>query len=201
MSRRSSRSARELAVASMSADPSLAPSLDPAAATEHETYDRVHVEEHADVAGLAQAMRSLGAAVGNLTTIQRDNNELAQRLRDVEETSTRRGDALVALRRELLERDARIAFLEVEVERLRTRAVAAANEEREDATDAAAAHLLFLAAGGGYVVEERSGPPPRQGTTVEVNGARYTVTRHGTSPLPHDARRCAYLLQIVSRGA
>jgi len=185
----------------MSADPSLAPSLDPAAVPEHETYDRVDVAEQGDVAGLAQAMRSLGAAVGNLTTIQRDHDELARRLRDVEETSTRRGDALVALRRELLERDAQIAFLEVEVERLRTLAVTPANEEKEDATEAAAAHLLFLATAGGYVVEERSGPPPRQGTTVEVNGARYTVTKHGASPLPHDDRRCAYLLQLGSTGA
>ena len=190
----------------MSADPSLAPSLDPAAVPEQETYDPVDVDERGDVEGLAQAMRRLGGAVGNLAAIQRDHDKLAGRLREVEETATLRGEALIELRRELLERDAHIAFLEVEVERLRTLNTshadfAPAPEEKEAVTDAAAAHLLFLATAGGYVVEAGSGPPPPQGATVEVNGDRYTVTKHGASPLPHDDRRCAYLLQVVSPGA
>jgi hypothetical protein len=175
----------------MSVDSSLAPSVDTAAAPEE--------DGRADVAGLAQAMRKLRAAVGNLTALQHNHDELARRLRDLEETSTQRGEALTALRSQLVERDAYVAFLELEAERRRDLAAArsgltSAREQEESAADAAAAHLLFLAAAGGYVVEERIGPPPPQGTTVEVNGARYRVTKHGTSPLPHDDRRCVYLL-------
>jgi hypothetical protein len=192
-----------VAVASMSADPSFAPSVETAAAPEHATYEPVDTGERGEVAGLAQALRRLGAAVGNLTALQRDHDEMTRRLRDLEETSTRRGAASTALRNQLLERDAHIAFLELEVERLRsvteTRAAVApapAPGEKENAPGAAAGHLLFLAAAGRYVVEEGSGPPPPQGETVVVDGARYTVTKHGVSPLPRDDRPCAYLLQI-----
>jgi hypothetical protein len=175
----------------MSADSSLAPSVDIAAAPEE--------DGRYNVVGLAHSLRKLRAAVGNLTALQHSHDEVAGRLRDLEETSTRRGEALTALRRQLVERDARVAFLELEIERRRSLTapsarLASAREQEQSAADAAAVHLLFLPTAGAYVVEEGTGPPPPQGATVEVRQIRYTVAKHGASPLPHDDRRCAYLL-------
>jgi hypothetical protein len=54
----------------------------------------------------------------------------------------------------------------------------------------ASAHLLLLP---GYTLHERPGPAPTRGSGVEHEGVRYTVLRHGPSPLPSDLRQCAFL--------
>jgi predicted nucleic acid-binding Zn-ribbon protein len=56
-----------------------------------------------------------------------------------------------------------------------------------------AAHVLFVPSANGYTLLEREGVAPEAGDTVEVDGSRYVVRRHGPSPLPGPRRRCAYL--------
>ena len=55
-------------------------------------------------------------------------------------------------------------------------------------------HLLFVWRPSGYILEEREGEPPAVGSEVELaDGGRERVSKIGPSPLPGDARRCAYL--------
>jgi hypothetical protein len=61
-------------------------------------------------------------------------------------------------------------------------------------------HLLFVATYTGYVFVEGRGDPPPVGLEVDgddlgLNG-RFSVVRIGSSPLPQDPRRCAYLQKI-----
>jgi hypothetical protein len=56
-----------------------------------------------------------------------------------------------------------------------------------------AAHVLFVPSATGYTLVERDGVAPEAGDTVEVDGERFVVRRHGPSPLPGPRRRCAYL--------
>lgn len=54
-------------------------------------------------------------------------------------------------------------------------------------------HLLFLWTPAGYELVERDGELPSVGDEVEVRDRRERVTKIGPSPLPGDARPCAYL--------
>ena len=55
-------------------------------------------------------------------------------------------------------------------------------------------HLLFVSKPSGYELLERDGEPPATGSEVELDeGARFTVSKLGPSPLPDDERPCAYL--------
>ena len=55
-------------------------------------------------------------------------------------------------------------------------------------------HLLFVSKPSGYELVERDGEPPASGDAIELEeGARFTVAKVGPSPLPDDARPCAYL--------
>lgn len=55
-------------------------------------------------------------------------------------------------------------------------------------------HLLFVTKPSGYELVERAGNPPAPGSEVELEeGIRFTVSKLGPSPLPDDARPCAYL--------
>jgi hypothetical protein len=55
-----------------------------------------------------------------------------------------------------------------------------------------ASHLLFVRNGAGYKLVEREGPAPAIGASIELERL-FRVTKLGRSPLPRDARRCAYL--------
>jgi hypothetical protein len=59
-------------------------------------------------------------------------------------------------------------------------------------------HLLFIGTPSGYVLLEEDGPPPPLGPRVEVRGQAggFSVMKVGRSPLPNDARSCAYLERI-----
>ena len=55
-------------------------------------------------------------------------------------------------------------------------------------------YLLFVPSPQGYRLEERTGSAPERDQRVEVDGSAFVVSRIGASPLPLDARPCAYLL-------
>jgi hypothetical protein len=60
--------------------------------------------------------------------------------------------------------------------------------------DQRSGYLLFVPSSQGYRLEERDGQAPERDARVEVDGAAFVVSRVGASPLPLDARPCAYLL-------
>jgi hypothetical protein len=53
-------------------------------------------------------------------------------------------------------------------------------------------HLLFVWKPTGYELRERDGDLPSLGAQVEEDGVQLQVTKIGPSPLPGDARRCAF---------
>ena len=71
---------------------------------------------------------------------------------------------------------------------------AAALTESEAQADAEPVELVFLP-GERYRLVEIDAAPLSVGYVFEVDEDEYTVLRVGRSPLPHDARRCAYLVR------
>jgi len=61
------------------------------------------------------------------------------------------------------------------------------------AAGSAGRHLLFAPATAGYVLLEREGEPPPVGGRVALGDRIYAVAKVGRSPLPDDARPCAYM--------
>ena len=53
-------------------------------------------------------------------------------------------------------------------------------------------HLVFLWSPTGYTLREGEGEPPGVGQELEDGERTVVVTKIGTSPLPGDARPCAY---------
>jgi hypothetical protein len=60
-------------------------------------------------------------------------------------------------------------------------------------------HLLFVWTTQGYQLRERDGDPPQAGSDVEEDGATFRVAKVAPSPLPGDARLCAYLQAPTSK--
>jgi hypothetical protein len=54
-------------------------------------------------------------------------------------------------------------------------------------------YLVFVWRPTGYELREREGDPPPAGTEIEEDGKTMRVTKVAPSPLPGDARLCAYL--------
>ena len=59
-------------------------------------------------------------------------------------------------------------------------------------------YLLFVWSVGRLQLVEQPGEPPQVGAEIEDGERRYRVTKIAPSPLPGDARRCAYLLPVLS---
>jgi hypothetical protein len=57
-------------------------------------------------------------------------------------------------------------------------------------------YLLFVSKPTGYELREREGEPPSVGEEVEEEDGTMRVLKLATSPLPGDARRCAYLVPV-----
>jgi hypothetical protein len=57
-------------------------------------------------------------------------------------------------------------------------------------------HLVFISKASGYELAERAGDAPAPGTEVEEGEKRFVVAKLGPSPLPGDARVCAYLQAV-----
>lgn len=61
--------------------------------------------------------------------------------------------------------------------------------------------VAFAGLPTGYRLAERDGAPPARGALVELDGERFRVLKVGASPLPGDARRCAFLEREEPRAA
>jgi hypothetical protein len=57
-------------------------------------------------------------------------------------------------------------------------------------------HLLFVWSTAGYELFEREGAPPQPGLVVTEDGRRFRVMKVAGSPLPGDARQCAFLQPV-----
>jgi DNA repair exonuclease SbcCD ATPase subunit len=113
-------------------------------------------------------------------------------------TLERREAGLTIRESELEERRRQLGAVELQRAALERREAAVAERERQLGTPvvkrvgAESSHLLFVP-GERYSLAERPGPPPPQDSTVDLDGTTYVVARLGASPLPADARSCAYL--------
>jgi hypothetical protein len=58
-------------------------------------------------------------------------------------------------------------------------------------------HLRFVWTPNGYELRERDGDVPGVGEEVDEGETRLRVTKVAPSPLPGDARRCAYLQPLT----
>jgi hypothetical protein len=54
-------------------------------------------------------------------------------------------------------------------------------------------HLLFVWTTSGYELREQEGEVPAVGSEIDTDGRTLVVTKVGPSPLPRDARLCAYV--------
>jgi len=114
--------------------------------------------------------------------------ELARRRAEVGAVELRRA-ALERRERALERREAELAAREAELA-----ACAPAGGASVPPEASAPAPVLLFVPGERYRLVEAVQPPLSPGDAVEVEGARYVVARTGPSPLPGDARRCAYLV-------
>jgi hypothetical protein len=53
-------------------------------------------------------------------------------------------------------------------------------------------YVLFLWSPTGYTLRELEGEPPQVGQELEENGRTLVISKVGASPLPGDARPCAF---------
>ena len=164
----------------------------------------------AQVSGLNEALQALtverDAALERSAALEPEVESLRAELRDA--IAQIPGDGPQAdvseLRRQLTARERRLAESVGEIAKMNRehRALLQLVERQFQLEDTAtampepkseAAHVLFVPSATGYTLLERDGVAPEAGDTVEVDGSRYVVRRHGPSPLPGPRRRCAYL--------
>jgi hypothetical protein len=95
----------------------------------------------------------------------------------------------------LAELETEVRLAHAEIDRLRDELAARGTGSPRASTPTEGPFLLFALADGAYTVIEREGPFPAVGSSVGVGGTDlpYTVVKVGRSPLPGDARPCAYL--------
>jgi len=166
-------------------------------------------EARASLAEAARQLEGMRTQVASLEhTLSQREAELAEselvrgRLADdcsrAREGSTAAQASLADAEMRLDASEAHIAVLDSEVRSLRLRLAAPQAPRAETLQEASepepAFHLRLVPEPTGYALSESHGPPPEAGERVEVNRRRFCVARVGRSPLPDDARPCAFLL-------
>jgi hypothetical protein len=167
-------------------------------------------EEHVrDARTSVERVLRVGAA--DLEAREADLAELAHELQ-VREARMREEEAALAQRRsELGAVELKRAAVELREQAVATResevsAREAELEARESATsgealeDEGPSALLLFVPGGAYRFAEIEHGALGRGETLALDGAEYLVARVGSSPLPGDGRRCAYLVLGPRRG-
>ena len=154
----------------------MAAELDRREARSHEVVEEIERRLNADSAELDARETALDVYASKLDAREAD---LQRREAAVEER--RRELGAVELLRASVER--REEALEA-----RQRVVVSLSTPTADTKS----HVVFVP-GERYSLAEREGPAPPVDTIVELGGRQYVVIRLGASPLPGDARACAYL--------
>jgi hypothetical protein len=130
--------------------------------------------------GITERRGELGAVELHRAALERREEAIVEREAAVEQAASL-----------LRERDRELTERAQELER-RDRHAAEAPAPAAAEEPVETAHLVF-ASGDRYRLHELAGPSPAAGTVVELEGRQYAVRRVGPSPLPGDARRCAYV--------
>lgn len=135
----------------------------------------------ADLAELAHELQVREAR------IREEETSLAQRRSELGAVELKR--AAIELREQAVAtREAEVSTREAELEALESASAAEAIE------DDSPSPLLLFVPGASYGLTEIEHGPLGRGERLEVDGVEYVVGRVGTSPLPGDERRCAYLV-------
>jgi hypothetical protein len=159
-------------------------------------------EAESQLEGLRSQVASFEQALSQRETELAESELVSARLADdcarAREGWAEAQASLAEAEKQLDAREAHVAALESELGSLRNRLPAPqtlrpARLEEASAPEPAS-HLRLVPQRGGYALSEIPGPPPSAGERVEVNSQRFGVARVGRSPLPADARRCAFLL-------
>jgi hypothetical protein len=151
-------------------------------------------DERASVERLIRrSTAELEARDKELVEFERELETRAEGVAAAEEDVARRRSDLgaVELMRAALERRERA--VETREAAVAEQEEAAASPEPEPDTGAEQVVELFFVPGVEYRVIGVEGRTITQGTTLELEGEEFDVARIGRSPLPRDARRCAYL--------
>jgi hypothetical protein len=135
----------------------------------------------ADLAELAHELQVREAR------IREEETSLAQRRSELGAVELKR--AAVELREQAVAtRESEVSAREAELEALESAAAAQAIE------DASPSPVLLFVPGASYRMSEIEHGPLGRGETIALEDVEYVVARVGTSPLPGDERRCAYLV-------
>jgi hypothetical protein len=156
-------------------------------------------DERASVERLIRrSTAELEAREKELVDFERELRGREELLSAAEEDVARRREELgaVELKRAALERRERaVEAREAALESSRAAVEPAADEPGSIETEV---ELLFVP-GVEYRLVRTAGQAVSTGETLEVEGEEYSVARIGRSPLPRDARRCAYLVRGAGR--
>jgi hypothetical protein len=140
----------------------------------------------------------LDSREAELVRLISDVTEREERVRAGESEIARRREELgaVELKRAAVERRER-AVDELEEELARRESLPRPGEPAIEFSDepAGPSPLLAFVPGPGYRLRELHEAPLRTGDTLLVDDEEFVVARTGPSPLPGDARRCAYLVR------
>jgi myosin heavy subunit len=119
-------------------------------------------------------------------SVSKAEAELARRRQELGAVELKRA-AVERREHALAEREEELDALRVQLDERETRLT-------ENATTAESVELVFLP-GERYRIVEIEPVVLTAGYAFEVDDLEYTVARIGRSPLPHDARQCAYLVR------
>jgi hypothetical protein len=136
--------------------------------------------ENLHLAQLEEQWAKLAAAEERLTDAERE-------LTALREAAGRRRDQAARLVERIRKRDRRIVEL------------SASETPSEPNPDGSRGHLVYAQLADRYVLVERDGDPPEPDAILElpeVGDEKFLVWRLGKSPLPNDARPCAFAQQV-----
>jgi hypothetical protein len=136
----------------------------------------------------------LDAREADIARLVRDLTEREARLREQEEDLARRRSELGAVELKRLAVEQRERALDAREERLATEEQRLDTASGQPPPHAETPVSLAFAPGAGYALVELEPQPLERGDTLVLGGLEYVVARIGPSPLPGDARRCAYLV-------
>jgi len=150
--------------------------------------------ENLHLAQLEEQWAKLAAAEERLAEAERELTELRR-------TARRRRDQAKRLVERVWKRDRRIAELSA-IERNERAQVGEMTPSQPDAR-ASRGHLIYAQVAGRYVLVERDGAPPEPDAMLqlpEIGEETVLVGSVGRSPLPNDARPCAFAQQVHASG-
>jgi hypothetical protein len=145
--------------------------------TEGPESNAVH-DENLHLAHLEEQWAKLAAAEEQLAEAERELTALRQ-------TAGRRRDQAARLIERIRKRDRRIADL----------SASPCDEPAQPDTGSSRGHLVYAQLADRYELVERDGEPPEPDVILElseIGEERLVVCRVGKSPLPNDARPCAF---------